>query len=113
MLYYSLDPSVSPACRHPVRVHILAIAACSPCGHTVPGSKLLDGEGEPHHTAKHAKIPRISGNFSVCADSMYQALFPCAKGAWGRGYSHIIAILKYIATCYCHGYNEHHILFDS
>ena len=39
----------------------------------MPGPKPLDGEGEPHHTAEHAKIPRIAGNFSACADSVYQA----------------------------------------
>ena len=39
------------------------------------------------------RIPRISGNFDACADSVYQALFPRKKGslglrgkrAWGRG----------------------------
>ena len=27
------------------------------------------------------QIPRISGNFDACADSVYQALFPRKKGS--------------------------------
>ena len=43
-------------------------------------------ERESRCTAReHTKIPRSSRNFSACADSVYQALFPRAKGAWGRG----------------------------
>ena len=29
------------------------------------------------------QIPRISGNFDACADSVYQALFPRKKGSLG------------------------------
>ena len=29
------------------------------------------------------QIPRISGNFDACADSVYQALFPRKKGSVG------------------------------
>ena len=27
------------------------------------------------------QIPKIFGNFDACADSVYQALFPCKKGS--------------------------------
>ena len=52
------------------------------------------------------QIPRISGNFDACVDSVYQALFPRRKGAWGRGYTggvpvYVLCILCVLCTAWC------------
>ena len=41
------------------------------------------------------QIPRISGNFDACADSVYQALFPRKKGSLGSRLSvYILWLVK-------------------
>ena len=39
------------------------------------------------------QIPRISGNFDACADSVYQALFPRKKGSLGSRLQHFLILL--------------------
>ena len=42
------------------------------------------------------QIPRISGNFDACADSVYQALFPRKKGSLG---SRLMYYVPYLLLC--------------